>query len=68
MSLLPTSPSPPMPAPTSLMPKYQSLAAHYRSAIQAGSLLPGQRMPSLQALMRQHAVSLSTTAAAVPPA
>ena len=46
---------------TAATPKYQSLAEHYRSAIQAGSLLPGQRMPSLRELMRQHAVSLSTT-------
>lgn len=42
-------------------PKYQSLAEHYRSAIQAGSLRPGQRMPSLRELMRQHGVSLSTS-------
>ncbi len=41
-------------------PKYQHLADHYRSAIQAGSLLPGHRMPSLREVMRQHAVSLST--------
>lgn len=61
MSFLPTSPSPLASVPTPLMPKYQSLAAHYRSAIQAGSLLPGQRMPSLRELMRQHTVSLSTT-------
>ncbi|WP_394791887.1 PLP-dependent aminotransferase family protein [Rhodoferax sp.] len=46
--------------PSTSTPKYQSLAEHYRSAIQAGSLLPGQRMPSLRELMRQHAVSLST--------
>ena len=49
-----------MPSPSNSAPKYQSLAEHYRSAIQAGSLLPGQRMPSLRELMRQHAVSLST--------
>ena len=46
--------SPPM------QPLYQRLAAHYRSAIQAGSLLPGDRMPSLRTLMRQHDISLST--------
>ncbi|WP_294768392.1 PLP-dependent aminotransferase family protein [uncultured Rhodoferax sp.] len=44
----------------STAPKYQQLAEHYRSAIQAGSLLPGQRMPSLRDMTRQHAVSLST--------
>ncbi|MDR7375376.1 DNA-binding transcriptional MocR family regulator [Rhodoferax ferrireducens] len=49
-----------MPAAHPSPPKYQSLAEHYRSAIQAGSLLPGQRMPSLRELVRQHAVSLST--------
>lgn len=41
-------------------PLYQRLAAHYRSAIQAGSLVPGDRMPSLRVLMHQHDVSLST--------
>ena len=47
-------------APSAALPKYQQLADHYRSAIQAGSLLPGQRMPSLRDMLRQHAVSLST--------
>lgn len=41
-------------------PLYQRLAAHYRSAIHAGSLVPGDRMPSLRGLMRQHDISLST--------
>jgi len=41
-------------------PLYQRLAMHYRSAIEAGSLVPGDRMPSLRALMRQHGISLST--------
>jgi DNA-binding transcriptional MocR family regulator len=51
-----TSPSPdPPPAPL-----YQRLATHYRGAIDAGSLAPGDRMPSLRMLMRQHDVSLST--------
>lgn len=42
------------------LPIYQRLAAHYRGAIQAGSLVPGDRMPSLRGLMRQHDISLST--------
>ena len=41
-------------------PLYQRLAAHYRGVIGAGSLAPGDRMPSLRSLMRQHSVSLST--------
>jgi len=41
-------------------PLYQQLASHYRSAIHAGSLVPGDRMPSLRGLMRQHDISLST--------
>ena len=41
-------------------PIYQRLAAHYRGAIQAGSLNVGDRMPSLRTLMRQHEVSLPT--------
>jgi len=41
-------------------PLYRQLAEHYRSAIQAGSLAEGDRMPSVRALMRTHEVSLST--------
>ncbi len=48
------------PAPHSTTPIYQRLAAHYRGAIQAGSLVTGDRMPSLRSLMRQHDISLST--------
>ena len=43
-----------------MKPKYQQLADHYRSAIQAGSLGPGQRMHSLRELVSLHTVSLST--------
>lgn len=39
---------------------YQRLALHYRNAIQAGTLVPGDRMPSLRGLTRQHDISLST--------
>jgi DNA-binding transcriptional MocR family regulator len=39
---------------------YQRLAEHYRSAILAGSLAEGDRMPSVRHLMRTHEVSLST--------
>lgn len=45
---------------TPLPPLYQRLASHYRGAIHAGSLVPGDRMPSLRGLMRQHDISLST--------
>jgi DNA-binding transcriptional MocR family regulator len=41
-------------------PIYQQLATHYRGVIHAGALRPGDRMPSLRSLMRQHQVSLST--------
>ena len=43
-----------------IQPLYQRLAAHYRAAIQAGSLMPGDRTPSLRVLMRLHDISLST--------
>jgi DNA-binding transcriptional MocR family regulator len=49
-----------MDTPNPTQPLYQQLASHYRSAIRAGSLMPGDRMPSLRGLMRQHDVSLST--------
>ncbi|AOY01906.1 PLP-dependent aminotransferase family protein [Jeongeupia sp. USM3] len=42
------------------LPLYRQLAIHYRQAIDAGTLAPGSRMPSLRALMDRHAVSLST--------
>ncbi|MES2942770.1 MAG: PLP-dependent aminotransferase family protein [Pseudomonadota bacterium] len=48
------------PSPASHEPIYQRLASHYRGVIQAGSLLPGDRMPSLRLLMQKHDVSLST--------
>ena len=41
-------------------PRYRQLAGHYLQAIQAGSLQPGDRLPSLRELMKLHAVSLST--------
>lgn len=58
---MPTSTTPPSPpARDTSHPLYQRLAAHYRGAIHAGSLVPGDRMPSLRGLMRQHDISLST--------
>ena len=42
------------------LPIYQRLAAHYRQAIEAGTLQPGERLPSLRSLMRLHDISLST--------
>jgi DNA-binding transcriptional MocR family regulator len=41
-------------------PLYRRWADHYLGAIRAGSLAPGDRMPSVRALMRLHGVSLST--------
>ena len=41
-------------------PIYRRLAQHYLSAIEAGTLAPGDRMPSVRELMRHHQVSLST--------
>jgi DNA-binding transcriptional MocR family regulator len=41
-------------------PLYRRWADHYLGAIRAGSLTPGDRMPSVRALMRLHGVSLST--------
>jgi DNA-binding transcriptional MocR family regulator len=41
-------------------PLYRRWADHYLGAIRAGSLTPGDRMPSVRTLMRLHSVSLST--------
>ncbi|WP_084072877.1 PLP-dependent aminotransferase family protein [Pandoraea pulmonicola] len=41
-------------------PLYRQLADHYRRAIEAGTLAPGDRMPSVRVLMERHQVSLST--------
>lgn len=41
-------------------PLYERLAEHYRRVIAAGTLAPGERMPSMRAFMSQHRVSLST--------
>jgi len=41
-------------------PLYERLAEHYRRVIASGTLVPGDRMPSVRALMHRHQVSLST--------
>jgi DNA-binding transcriptional MocR family regulator len=41
-------------------PLYRKLATHYLDAIRAGSLAPGDKLPSLRSLMRLHDISLST--------
>jgi DNA-binding transcriptional MocR family regulator len=41
-------------------PLYLRVAHHYRGAIRAGVLPPGERMPSVRTLTRLHQVSLST--------
>ncbi|MES2073702.1 MAG: PLP-dependent aminotransferase family protein [Pseudomonadota bacterium] len=42
---------------------YRKLAAHYVAAIKAGTLVSGDRMPSVRKLMQLHGVSLSTSLA-----
>lgn len=46
--------------PMSGEPLYERLAEHYRRVIAAGTLAPGDRMPSVRAVMSRHRVSLST--------
>ncbi|KVL36124.1 2-aminoadipate aminotransferase [Burkholderia territorii] len=48
------------PLPMAGEPLYERLAEHYRRIIAAGTLSPGDRMPSVRAFMAQHGVSLST--------
>ncbi|TXH09481.1 MAG: GntR family transcriptional regulator, partial [Gammaproteobacteria bacterium] len=45
---------------TDRTPLYRTIAGQYRSAIENGTLLPGERFPSVRALMARHEVSLST--------
>ena len=53
--------TPALPASTPpAAPLYQQVAGHYRQAISTGALVPGDRMPSVRALMGLHTVSLST--------
>jgi DNA-binding transcriptional MocR family regulator len=66
-SLLIADLAPVQPAPDSSaaadqprIPLYRRLAEHYQGAIQGGTLVVGDRMPSVRDLMRQHQVSLST--------
>jgi DNA-binding transcriptional MocR family regulator len=48
------------PASPADIPLYQQLARHLREAIQAGTLRPGDRLPSVRSLSKQHKVSLTT--------
>lgn len=54
----PTDDRPDLPMPDA--PLYARLAEHYRHVIASGTLKPGDRMPSVRALMSRHRVSLST--------
>lgn len=56
----PTASPSTVPVEDERMPLYRRLAGHYQGAIQAGTLVAGDRMPSVRDLMRQHQVSLST--------
>ncbi|MDY7578508.1 PLP-dependent aminotransferase family protein [Herbaspirillum sp. RTI4] len=60
MHTLPPPPSLSEELPSGMQPLYRRLAEHYLTAIRANTLPPGQRMPSVRRLMRQHGVSLST--------
>lgn len=58
--MTPSTDSSRTPLPTTGEPLYERLAEHYRRIIAAGTLSPGDRMPSVRAFMAQHGVSLST--------
>ncbi len=51
--------------PTSFMPLYVQLADEIAADIQAGTLEPGQPVPSETDLMEKHAISRGTVRAAV---
>ncbi len=46
--------------PSTDLPLYRQLAAHYQGAMSQGALAVGTRMPSVRELMSRHQVSLST--------
>lgn len=46
--------------PSASAPLYQQLARHLEEAIAAGTLRPGDRLPSVRSLAKQHNVSLTT--------
>lgn len=57
---MPYPDDPPFDLPMPGEPLYERLAEHYRRIIGAGTLAPGDRMPSVRAFMSHHGVSLST--------
>lgn len=57
---MPLPDDPPFDLPMPGEPLYERLAEHYRRIIGAGTLAPGDRMPSVRAFMSRHGVSLST--------
>jgi DNA-binding transcriptional MocR family regulator len=57
---MPLPDDPPFDLPMPGEPLYERLAEHYRRIIGAGTLAPGDRMPSVRAFMSRHRVSLST--------
>ncbi len=52
-------------APTPSAPKYRALAQWLRAALHDGRIAPGQRLPSIRRLMRDHRVSLATAVRAL---
>ncbi|AVS86761.1 2-aminoadipate aminotransferase [Paracidovorax avenae] len=52
-------PQPPA-AKAAAQPRYRQIAGLYTQAIAAGSLQPGQRLPSVRELCQRHGVSLTT--------
>src|SRR5690349_18263995 len=57
---MPFPDDPPLDLPMPGEPLYERLAEHYRRIISAGTLAPGDRMPSVRGFMSRHCVSLST--------
>lgn len=47
-----------------MTPLYRQIAHHYLAALESGTLVEGDRMPSVRELMRTHQCSLSTALAA----
>src|SRR5512138_2405096 len=59
------SPMPSSPSRRAALPRYEEIARRYAAAIEAGTLAPGDRFPSVRQLAAEEDASISTVLATV---